>query len=105
MERAVLLLHSAKLKALKNDDGQSMRDAYVRYIDTAKLFEGRVPVSYAQPADGMGRYKSSVDISQGKGSPSIFMPTFTTMKREVRALLAERDYLDLDFVNCHPSIL
>ena len=33
------------------------------------------------------------------------MPTFTTMKREVRALLAERDYLDLDFVNCHPSIL
>ena len=100
----MLLVNSAKLKDLKNDDGQTMCGAYIRYMDTAKLFGGKVPVSYTLASSGIGRYKSSVDMNVSKGS-SLFMPTFTTMKREIRALLADKEYLDIDFVNCHPSIL
>ena len=99
------LVTSARLMSLKNDESKSDYDSYVRYLDIANLYGGYVPVLYSVPPNKMGRYLSSV-ASSSKGVPiSHHIPTFTSMKREVRALLADSNYIDLDFVNCHPTIL
>jgi hypothetical protein len=96
-----LLLRSDKLRNLKGDDGMCVYDSYRRVLHIAKLLGGVIPVSYREPTDGFGRSKSRVSVDDGKG----YMPSFATMKREVRAHLAAPHYHDVDFVNCHPVIL
>ena len=100
------LMRSAKLKTLKNDVGGSMYDAYARYFVTAKLLDGAVPVNYRLPANKLGRYKATIGMTSthNRSSNAMYTPTLTTMKREVRSLLAADRYVDVDFVNCNPSI-
>ena len=101
LDMVSLLLQSAKLRQLKNDEGGSMFDAYSRLFHLAQHLGGSVPVRYTVPTSGFGRYMSQVAIDDRQ----VFMMSLTIMKREVRALLAAKHYLDVDFVNCHPVIL
>lgn len=101
VDMAVLLLRSSKLRHLKNDAGEAMHAAYCRSLGLGIHLGGYIPVSYRVPTSGFGRYTSRVSIDDGLGH----MPMLCTMKREVRNLLADKHYVDVDFVNCHPVIL
>jgi hypothetical protein len=106
-ENMQLLRDSKRLQSLTNDKGESMFKSYIRYFDMAELL-GHVPVTYKLDEDGLGRYKSSVSDMYSPVDDSglrMFVPTLATMKREVRGLLASENYIDVDFVNCNPSIL
>lgn len=98
---AKLLLRSLKLRNLKNDAGETMHAAYCRTLCLGIYLGGYIPVSYRIALSGFGRYTSRVSIDDGQGH----MPMLCTMKREVRNLLVSKNYIDIDFVNCHPVIL
>lgn len=101
LEAAVLLLRSDKLKNLKYDTGEMVFGAYRRTLNLA-IHLGYIPVSYRVPKSGFGRYNARVAINDSEDG---FMQHYTTMQREIRNLLADKYYMDVDFVNCHPVIL
>jgi hypothetical protein len=95
------LIHSHKLRNLAGDDNMVMYESYRRLLRIAAFTDGKVPVAYRQQEDGYGRLTATVAVDDGRGA----LPSLTTMKREVRAILAAKNYHDVDFVNCHPVIL
>lgn len=102
VDMAALLLKSDRMRHMKNDSGESIFGAHCRTLHLGIHLGGYIPVSYRVPKSGFGRYISRVSIVDGGDT---FMPMLSTMKREVRGLLADKYYLDVDFVNCHPVIL
>jgi hypothetical protein len=104
LDKIKLLRNSKKLRSLKNDEGNLVYDSYVRYFDIAELLKGTVPIVYNTSPDGLGRYTSRIE-EKYLIDKSMFVPTLTHMRREVRGLLANENYVDVDFVNCHPTIL
>ncbi len=75
-------------------------------LDVARAAGGSLPVEYGYTArsEGFGRMfaKVAAELPAGSGArllPCVYMP------REVRASLSARDYVDVDFANCQPTLL
>ena len=83
-------------------DGAAVRAT----LDVARAAGGSLPVEYSYTArsEGFGRMfaKVAAELPAGSGArllPCVYMP------REVRASLSDRDYVDVDFANCQPTLL
>lgn len=101
-EKLNLLIHSKKLLDWdKQQKDNTNNDEFVRnHIKSLKDFSDKIKNNYIEityTLDNFGRYKNT--------SPCGLGYSYTNMYKEIRAHLANDYYVDLDIVNCHPTIL
>lgn len=102
-EKLNLLIHSKKLLDWdkQQKDNNTNNNEFVRnHIKSLKDFREQIDNDYIEityTLDNFGRYKNS--------SPYELGYSYTNMYKEIRSPLAMDYYVDLDLVNCHPTIL
>jgi hypothetical protein len=103
-ENLNLLIHSKKLldwdKKQKENNNNNEQEFVRNHIKSLKDFREQIDNDYIEisyTVDSFGRYKNK--------SPYDLGYSYTNMYKEIRAPLAYLYYVDLDIVNCHPTIL